>query len=96
MVNSSALAIIVNSSVSSEGFPTNLLRFRERAESGQQRRPSRSAPGVSRGEDERMGCGVCGEETSRRGTGVARGGWADVALRPPATSSVCVWTGILI
>ena len=43
-----------------------------------------------------MGCGVGGEETFVAGTSVACGGWADVALRPPATSSVCAWTGILI
>ena len=42
------------------------------------------------------GSGRCEERSLGVRTKVACRGWADVALRPLATSSVCVWTQILI
>ncbi len=52
------------------------------------RRPSRSAPGLSRKEVDGMGCGCGREEGLGKKTEVARGGWAEDARRPPATSLV--------
>jgi hypothetical protein len=37
-----------------------------------------------------MGCGACWDETCREKADVVRGGWADVARRLPAKSSVLV------
>ena len=36
------------------------------------------------------------ERRSRGESDVARGGWAEDARRPPATSRVCAWTRTLI
>src|SRR5713226_9750276 len=71
-------------------FPRNSLRGGNGREAVKQRRPSRSAPGVSRGTINRMGCGACWDETYREKGDVVRGGWADVARRLPASSSVWV------
>jgi len=38
-----------------------------------------------------MGCGACWDEACREKGDVVRGGWADVARRLPASSSV--WVG---
>jgi hypothetical protein len=54
------------------------------------RRPSRSAPGLSRKELDGMGCGCRRDEGQGRKTDVARGGWAEDARLPPATSFVFV------
>src|SRR5260370_20954700 len=37
-----------------------------------------------------MGCGACWDETCREKGDVVRGGWADVARRLPASSSIWV------
>ena len=71
-------------------FPRNSLRVGNGREAVKQRRPSRSAPGVSRGTINRMGCGACWDETCREKGDVVRGGWADVARRLPASSSIWV------
>src|SRR6266849_2414432 len=52
------------------------------------RRPSRSAPGLSRKELDGMGCGCRWDEGQGRKADVARGGWAEDARRRPATSVV--------
>ena len=52
------------------------------------RRPSSSAPGLSRKELDGMGCGCRREEGQGKKAEVARGGWAEDARRPPATSLV--------
>jgi len=52
------------------------------------RRPSRSASGLSRKELDGMGCGYRREEGQGKKAEVARGGWAEDARRPPATSLV--------
>jgi len=60
------------------------------------RRPSRSAPGLSRKELDGMGCGCRRDEGQGEKTEVARGGWAEDARRPPATSFVSVVIPLLI
>ena len=60
----------------------------ERAEAVKHRRPSRSAPGLSRKELDGMGCGCHRDRGQGKKTKVARGGWAEDARRPPATSFV--------
>ncbi len=52
------------------------------------RRPSRSAPRLSRNELDGMGCGSRKDEGQGKKTDVARGGWAEDARGPPATSFV--------
>jgi len=52
------------------------------------RRPSRSAPGLSRKELDGMGCGCRRDEGKSKKREVARGGWAEDARCPPATSFV--------
>jgi hypothetical protein len=69
-------------------FPSNLLRVGNGREAVKQRRPSRSAPGVSRGTVNRMGCAACWGENCREKGDVAREGWADVARRLPVIASV--------
>jgi len=59
------------------------------------RRPSRSAPGLSRKELDGMGCGCCRDEGLGRKTEVARGGWAEDARRRPATSLVSALIALL-
>jgi len=71
-------------------FPGNSFGVGSGREAVKQWRPSRSAPGVSRGRMNRMGCGACWDETHREKGEVARGGWADVARRLPASSSVWI------
>lgn len=60
------------------------------------RRPSRSAPGLSRKKLDGMGCGCRRDEGRGKKTEVARGGWAEDARRPPATSFVSVVIPLLI
>src|ERR1700682_5869741 len=71
-------------------FPGNSLGVGSGREAVKQWRPSRSAPGVARGRMNRMGCGACWDETCREKGDVVRGGWADVARRLPASSSIWV------
>jgi hypothetical protein len=55
-----ALAILIPRDVSKNldpAFPSNLLRVGDGREAVKQWRPSRSAPGVSRGTVNRMDCG---------------------------------------
>ncbi len=54
------------------------------------RRPSSRAPGLSREEGDGMGCDCCRDRGQGEKTDVARGGWAEDARRPPATSLVSV------
>jgi hypothetical protein len=49
------------------------------------RRPSRSAPGLSKKEIDGKGCGCRKEEGLGEKTDGTRGGWAEDARRPPAT-----------
>jgi hypothetical protein len=59
------------------------------------RRPSSSASGLSRKELDGMGC-ACGRDEGQAGKiEVARGGWAEDARRPPATSLVSVVIALL-
>src|ERR1700682_2638757 len=71
-------------------FPGNSLGVGSGREAVKQWRPSRSAPGVARGRMNRMGCGACWDETCREKGDVVRGGWADVARRLPASSSIWI------
>ena len=71
-----------------ERLMKNLMFLGSGRKAVKHRRPSRSAPGLSRKELDGMGCGYCRDEGQGRKADVARGGWAEDARRPPATSLV--------
>ena len=67
------------------GFFPARLGSRERGEAGKQRRPSRSAPGLSRKKVDVTGCGRRRDKGRCEKKELARGGWAEDARRSPAT-----------